>query len=196
MATGVLWYAQQAEVHISGTTLGSTALASTTQSLFSQLTTPTAWTGRCKDLSISGGSRDMTAENTLGVNQLEMHGRPEIMSAEFTLVYEDGDSAAYIAGTPFATANVTTATAGNHYATGTFTRYQYGEKTTAAADRAKMAVCFVLTNMATTSNKTVYVILNEAVMTSRELSLNSEGYVEEKWTVKCLAQNYYEEDNF
>jgi hypothetical protein len=93
---------------------------------------------------------------------------------------------------------VTNFTGGGSTFTATFVRYQFGEKSTAASDRQKLAAMFILTNEATTAalNKTVYVLMNDATLTNRELSLSSDGYVEEKWTIKCLAQNYYEEDNF
>lgn len=189
MAVGILWYAQMAHVSIGG----SITTPTTASPLFVQLAaTVKDWTGRVSNVAVRGGSRDAVAVNTLGIVQLQHNQRPEIVTAEFTLIYEGDSSAAYIAGSPISF-NYT----GTLASTGTYSRYQYGEKSTAATDRAVIAVCFTLDNGATgASNKTVYVTLNNAVCTSREFSLAADGYLEEKWTIKCLAQNYYEEDNF
>lgn len=197
MAVGVLWYAQMARAHIAN------ALTSVTTNtpIFAQLSTATGtasgqnsveWTGRVSNVSIRGGSRDAEAVNTLGISQLQHNMRPEIVTAEFSLIYKDSLSAAYIAGS-----ETTYAYTGTLANTGTFSRYQYGEKSTAATDRATICVVFTLDNDVTgASNNTVYISMNNAVLTNREMSLTAEGYLEEKWTIKCLAQNYYEKNNF
>jgi len=212
MAIGTLWYAQQASVKIlngglaSGTAttqLGCTTAAldqivvnaTTASALAGWLTGSAIWTGRTTNVTIRGGSRDMTAVNTFGINQLAQHGRPEIMTAEFSLIMENAQGAEYISGSPY----VTTATVPNYTGTFTsvFTRWQYGEKSTNAADRQSLVVLFKLTDaVATASNKTVNCLFNNAYLTNRETSLTADGNVEEKWTIKCLAQDYYEEDNF
>lgn len=213
MAIGTLWYAQQASAKILNGVIASgtavTQIGCTTQALDQIIVavatagttgatgawTLQTWTGRVSNVSIKGGSRDMSAVNTLGISQLAMHGRPEIMTAEFSLILETAQGAEYLSGTPF----ITTAVVANYQGTftSTFSRWQYGEKSTSAADRPALAVLFKLTDsVATASNKTVNVLLNNAYLTNREMSLAADGNVEEKWTIKCLAQDYYEEDNF
>ena len=209
MAIGTLWYAQQASAKILQGTIASgtatTQIGCTTQALDQIIVAATTsttgagsiqtWTGRVTNVSIKGGSRDYKAVDTLGINQLGQQGRPEIMTAEFSLILENSQGSEYISGTPFISTVTVPAYTGS--STSTFTRWQYGEKSTAATDRPALAVLFKLTDaVATASNKTVNVLLNNAYLTNREMSLTADGFVEEKWTVKCLAQDYYEEDNF
>lgn len=214
MAIGTLWYAQQASAKILQGTIASgtatTQIGCTTQALdqiilavaggTTAVTTGGAgsiqtWTGRVTNVSIKGGSRDYKAVDTLGISQLGQQGRPEIMTAEFSLILENSQGSEYISGTPFISTVTVPAYIGG--STSTFTRWKYGEKSTAATDRPALAVLFKLTDaVATASNKTVNVLLNNAYLTNREMSLTADGFVEEKWTVKCLAQDYYEEDNF
>jgi hypothetical protein len=209
MAIGTLWYAQQASAKILQGTIASgtatTQIGCTTAALDQIIVSATTaasgagsiatWTGRVTNVTIRGGSRELTAVNTFGITQLGMHGRPDIITAEFTLILENAQGAEYLSGTPM----VTTVSVTNYTGTftSTFTRWQYGEKSTSAADRPSLAVLFKLTDaVATASNKTVNVLLNNAYLTNREMSLAADGNVEEKWTIKCLAQDYYEEDNF
>ena len=209
MAVGTLWYAQQASAKILQGTINSGTSTSqygcTTASLdqiIVNVTTATTgsgsirtWTGRITDLSIKGGSRDTTAVDTFGITQLSKHGRPEIMTAEFSLIMENSQGAEYISGTPLLTSVVCASYTGTF--TSTFTRWQYGEKSTNSTDRPTLAVLFKLTDsVATASNRTVNCLMNNAYLTNRETGLSADGNVEEKWTVKCLAQDYFEEDNF
>ena len=190
MAIGVLWYAQQAKLAIAANLTTSVV---TNVPLYGQLVTPTDWTGRVTNLTIRGGGRDVVAVNTLGIGQLQHKQRPEIVTAEFTLVYDNVNSSAYVAGT-----SSTYSYTGSAANTGTYVRYQFGEKTTAALDRTLAALVFTLDNADTgANNKTVYVAMVNAVFTNPpELSLDADGYLNEKWTVKCLAQDYYDEANF
>jgi len=218
MAVGTLWYAQQATAKILQAALAAgtatTQVGCTTQALdqiISNATSSTTgagsirtWTGRVTNVSIKGGSRELKAVDTLGINQLAQHGRPEIMTAEFSLILENAQGSEYLSGVPFITSVVCASydygTGAGQYGstfTSTFSRWQYGEKSTAASDRPALAVLFKLTDaVALASNKTVNVLLNNAYLTNREMSLAADGSVEEKWTIKCLAQDYYEEDNF
>ena len=190
MAIGTLWYAQMAKVALAA---NLTSAVVTNVPLYGQLVTPTDWTGRVSNLTIRGGGRDMTPVNTLGISQLRQNQRPDVVTAEFTLIYDNVNSAAYLAGTGSTFSY--TGTAAN---TGTFSRYQFGEKSTAATDRAMLSLVFTLDNADTAANnKTVYISMVNAVMTSSpELSLDADGYMNEKWTVKCLAQDFYVEANF
>jgi hypothetical protein len=177
MAT-VLWYAPQAVVTINNTAL--TAVG-TTSTLLSQATGGLTVTTFCKDLKISLGSRDYSAVNVLGTSQLGQQGRPDVIEASLTLVYQDADTMTGFGGAG------TTITIGT--TTVTYKRYQGGEK--ASGDRAASAFLFSITD----GTSTVNCLLNNAYTTSRDISLAADGHVEETITVKCLAQNYYEEDN-
>ena len=200
MAVGTLWYAQMARAHIANAV---TSIVTNTP-IFAQISTATGtasgqnaveWTGRVTNLTISGGSRDLAAVNTLGISQLQHNQRPEIVTATFSLIYDNVNAAALIAGTVAVTAFSYTGTLAN---TGTYNRYQFGEKSTAATDRVLLACVFTLDDgVGGATGKTVYISINNAVMVSPpEVSLSADGYVEEKWTLKCLAQNYYVEANF
>ena len=211
MAIGTLWYAQQANATIlQGALAGGTAVtqlgcttaalnqivvsATTATAAAGWLTDSKTWTGRVTNLTIRGGSRDFSKVDTFGITQLGKQERPDIVTAEYTLIMESSDGAQYLSGTPYTSA-VVASYAGTF--TSTFTRWKYGEKSTNATDRPTLVVLFRLTDsVLTASNKTVNVLMNNSYLTEREMSLTSDGYVEEKWTIKCLAQDYYEEDNF
>lgn len=192
MASGPLWEAQEAEFYITDAAF----TVSTTVPMYDTLQAATDeinFTGRCRDIRISGGVQDVAAVNTLGINQLIHEQRPPIVEAVFTIIYQEGMTAKYVGGAATTlTSTVITAASG-------FDQYNYGEKSTSAARRSSHGVFLVLDNGdtdASADRQLVVCALNEAYCTSREMSLNSEGYVEERLTFKCLAQNYREEDNF
>jgi len=189
MAVGTLWYAQQAEAWINLGGIASVPFtASFTQTLLELMGTSSTtiqtgyrkeWTGRVTNVSVRGGNRGYKAVDTLGIVQLGQQGRPELVTAEFGVIFENADAAIYITGS-----GVTGCTS--------YTRFQYGEKSTAAADRQKIAMLFKTTD----GTKVYHFLMNNAYLIGRDMTLNSDGYVEEKWTIGALAQDCYEEDNF
>ncbi len=186
------WYAQDAKVAI-GPTVVSVNGTQTLKTQFEAVgATEIYYTGKCKDVSITGGSRDYSKVDVLGANQLGQEERPELMQMELTLVYDESTTAQYLGGPATTTFTVTEGS------TRTYNRYQYGERTTATTDKQIMAVLVVLddrTGTVTTAQK-VNSLLNNARCTNRELSLAADGHVEEKLTFKGLSLDYYEEDNF
>jgi len=195
--TNLLWYAKQAKVFINGAIADAEFTSSTGLTVKDLLSVSKLnYTGQAKDIRISGASRDLTAVNTCGEGQLKQPGRPDIVTAEFTLVYSDNDSAEFLAGAAESTA-ITSTSVGTQ--SGPFTRYKFGEKTTAALDRVAKAVLFEVNNQEATTSadyKAIYHLLNNADCTNREISLNADGHVEERLTFKCLAEDLYEDDNF
>ena len=192
VSVGPLWEAQQALGYI----MAAPMTQSTNHSWYDVFTAATRvnYTGRISNLAISGGTRDVKPINTFGVNQLKKHDRVEIIQAEFSIVYQKSDSALYLAGPALNTFTSTIVTGAS-----TFTEFQYGEQPTIAKNRSDGAVAFCMDNgdvTTSTGKQIAYVVMNNATCVSRELSLNSEGYVEEKFVFKCLARDYFEGDNF
>ena len=192
MTSGPLWEAQEGLFYVTDAAM----TISTTVPIYDTLQAASDeinFTGRCKDIRISGGTQDFVPVNTLGVTQLGHKKRPEIVEAVFTIVYQEGMPAKYVGG-PTTTLTSTLLTGAAD-----FNQYQYGEKSTAAARRVANAVILVLDNGETDASadrQVVVACLNNAYCTGRELSLDSEGFVEERLTFRCLATDYREEDNF
>lgn len=195
VAVGNLWEAQQALAYI----LQAPMVASTTAPWYDVVTgaTKVIYTGRVMDVSIDGNTKDVEIVNTYGVNQLLHRKRAEIVTAKFKIVYQKGDSAVYIDG-PGATYTSTLATGA-----AAFKQFQAGEKLTigtgAGANRAAGALALILDNgdvLTAATKQLVCVVMNNAWCVERTLGLNSEGYVEENFTYKCLQRDYFEEDNF
>jgi hypothetical protein len=185
------WYAFEAKVGLGSavTTVNSTQ---TLKVQFEALSDEIYYTGRCKEISITGASRDVSKIDVLGANQHIQEERPDLVEIEVTLIYDESTSAKYIGG-PASTSF--TASEGT---TRTYYRYQFGERTEATLDRGKLSVLFVLDDRygtATTAQK-VNIMLNNAYCTNRELNLSSDGHVEEKITLKGKMSDYYEEDNY
>jgi len=191
LVSNVIWYAKEAKVIIAN----AITTVTTNVPILDQLsaTTGTAsgynkleWSGHVKDVTVSGGERDYTPVDVLGANQLGQQGRPGGKTISFTLVYQDGESNKYFVGDASSFDYSATGSA----ATGTYSRYQGGEKTT--GDRVKHCLVFEVTDGTNNS----FVCCNNVYGVGREVSLNSDGHVEERWTLKCLDKDYYEEDNF
>jgi len=171
-----LWYARDAKVWIAP--LIATVNATDTLKAQQTAVTPVEYSGKCKEVRISGGERDLEAINTLGIGQLDQQGRPTIIECVLTLVYEDATKTGSMIDGPA----ITTASG--------FKRVQAGEHVV-ASDRVRKSV---LVELDDGTNK-VYALLNMAYATTREWGLAADGHVEETLTFKTLAQHYYEEDN-
>ena len=191
MAIGLIWEAPEAQLFVFSSALTISGVVP----MYDTITggTKTDYTGRCKDLSIRGLERDISAESTLGVNQIAHQKRPSAVEASFTIIHQENIGSQFLAGI------ATTLTSTLVTAAADFNQYQYGEKSTAAAKRVAGAIAFILDNqelLTSSDKKLVVAVLNNAYCTSRELSLDSEGFVEEKLTFKCMPQDYRDEDNF
>lgn len=188
----VPWYAQWAKVGI-GSVIASVNATQTLKTQFDALSDEIYYTGRCKNVSITGGSRDVSKVDLLGANQAVQRERPDMVQVEMTLVYDETTTGKFTAGTASTSFTVTEGT------TRTYTRYNYGEKTLASLDRSQVSLLFVLDDMQDTATnaKKVNILVNNAFCTTTpEITLNADGHVEEKLTFKALVSNRYDEDNF
>lgn len=185
------WYAQEAKIGIA-TVVASVNSTQTLKTQFEVATDELYFTGRAKDLSITGGGRDFTKVEVMGTNELGQEERSEFVQIEMTLVYDESNSASWLAGSANTSFTVSEGTTRTYY------RYKYGEKTLSTIDRQKKAILVVFDDRmdtAATAQK-VNILLNNAYCTGRELSLAADGHVEEKVTFKCFSSDYYEEDNY
>ena len=174
--TNLLWYARDAKVWIGDALTG----ISPSTTLKTQMASATDFTGKCKEVKISGAERDLEAINVLGIGQLDQQGRPTIVECTLTLIYDDATkSGQFLAGSIKAVTGTT------------FNRVTFGEHDASYGDRVRKAVLIELDDG---TNK-VYALLNNSFATTREWSLAADGHVEETLTFKGLAQNYMEEDN-
>ena len=188
MAT--LWFAPKAALEIAGyiTTFSS---SQTIQTQMTAKNTKATYSAMVKNVRISGGERDVDTQKLLGYNEIMDEKRASIIEATFTCTYQGSinyldssltrqthlDFAEMMMGTKQSVIDNYMRTIG-------------AEKST--ADRDKKAVHFKLTD----GTYTVSILLNNAYMTSRETSVDAEGHMEETVTFKCLASNYYEEDDY
>ena len=173
-----LWWAPNAKMFV-GSSLAS---VSGTSSLDDQVTS-TDFTAEIKEVSVTGGGRDVSKVDLMGNNQVMQFGRPELVECSFTLV---GLKAEQFSEFMFGTA--ITAPAG-------YTRYQGGEKANSSDDRQPKAVLIHLKDdWSTDTTGDVALLLNKAYATDvPEYSFAADGTLEATCTFKCLAVNYYEE---
>jgi len=181
MALQDLWYAREATAKI-GTAIGAASII-TTESLsaiFDGSASGSDYSGRVKDVRITGGDSDVEIIHLFGNNQAMEEKRAELRSAEFTLIYQDEDLGAvqYGAGTTIT------------YGGKSFTRIQGADN---AGCRTKRAILLHFYDCSTGSSEEVNILINNCLPVSREISLAGDGSVEETMTAKCLITDYYEE---
>lgn len=165
----LVWYAPQASCKI-GDALSS---VSDSETLWAQVS-GTEFTGTVKEVRIRNiPSQDVDALNTFD-GQLFDESRPDLVEATFTLVHQQTDW--------FELAGMSTATGPSGY-----TRYK-GTDTTGTKTKKAIAIQY------TDGTNEWTVLLNNAVVTSREISHAADGHCEETVTVKCLLTDYYEEE--
>lgn len=173
-----IWEAREATVKI-GSTLSSIAGSTT---LLSQMSGGTEYTGRVKDVKISGGERDVESipllgENTSGYANQEIFQKSvgTLREISMTLIYQDIDISQLGAGTVSTTGS----------ASG-YKRIQGDQDLT----QKSVLVSF------NDGSDYVNVLLNNAYVTKLgDLSIEADGHLEQEITLKCLAKDYYEEDN-
>jgi len=172
-----IWEAREAQVNI-----GSSVTVGSTSTLLAQVSA-TDFTGRVKDVKISGGERDVESipllgEDSTGYANQEIFQKSvgSLREVSMTLIYTDSDISALGMGT--------VATSGS--ASG-YSRLQGDQALTQKA---------VLVSFNSGSNY-VNVLLNNAYVTKLgDLSIEADGHLTQEVTLKCLAKDYYEEDNF
>jgi hypothetical protein len=152
---------------------------SATTTLESQITGIVDYSGKVRDISISGGESDTELVSLFGSDadgrqNMESYNKPSTLR-EFsgTLILNDNTIAALNSGTPVAVGS-----------TG-YTRVQGDGTLTPKALYCKLVDA---------SGNTLNCILNKATsMKLGDISLDSEGFAEQEITFRCLAKDYYEE---
>jgi len=165
------WYGKEASLKI-GDSLSSISTADT---LWNQVT-GADYSGECKDLTINPGEAGVDVLNVFG-SQLVEESRPELVTADFTMVFNDIDI------WKFNFATVTSPSGFERYA-----------GTDSTGSRTTKAIVFKLEN----SNKgTLHVLMNNAYITSQgELSISADGSAELTFSAACLISDCYVEDNY
>ncbi len=176
MALQDLWYSREATVKMGQafTPIGTTTSLETQ---FDASATGSDYTGRCKEVRLGGGTFDVELLNLFGDNQAMDEKRPELKSAEFTLIYQDEDIGELAYGTGISIG-----------ATG-FNRIEGADN---SGCRTKRALFFKLYDCSS-SGEQVNILMNNSYVTDREISLTQDGSVEETLTAKCIITDYYEE---
>jgi len=170
-----LWYAREATVKI-GTAWSTISTTDSLDTDFDNNANGTEITAQCKEVRIGGGTADVEVLHLFGDHQAMDERRPELRTAEFTLIYQDEDIGELRHGT------------GSSIGSTGYNRIQGADN---AGCRTKRAILFSLNDCAT--DESVNILLNNAYITDREISLTNDGHVEETLTAKCLLTDYYEE---
>lgn len=173
----MLWRAKQATILI-GPALQT---VSTTTDLRSQMTGAVDWSGRVKDIEISGAEADVDSVFLFGSDAFGRQNAlitEEAMSMrEFTgtLIFTDQDAAELALS--------------SRVRVGTTSYYRVQGDT----PRSKKAILISFTD----GTNVVNILLNNAYFTKiGDITLSAEGHAEQEITAKCLAKDYYEEANF
>ena len=161
------WYGTQGDLII-GDALSSVA---TDSSLDNQLT-GTSYKGIVKEVSVSPGEHGVDVINVFG-GQLVEESRPEMVTVELTLVFDNLDVFEEFLGTA--------STVG----TTNFERISGSDNT---GSRTKKAILIKLVS----GSKQWNILLNNAYFTvGGEISMPGDGSFEVTATAKCLRSDYY-----
>lgn len=180
-ATSRVWYPRMGSVGACNTI--ASVVAGT--SLYTQVTGGTAYldiTSFVLKLSPKDADMDVAPINTLGTTQKVDEKRPSMRVADVDLLYSDASKAliARLAGV-----------AESSPPTG-FTRYRLGEKSTVANHRALCALTWQFSDGTNIENH----LMNNAYMTKFDgPDMSGEDYAKATIQFKCLAGDYYAEDN-
>jgi hypothetical protein len=176
MALQDLWYSREADVDI-GTAWTPVSTSDSLETDFNSNASGLDITGRCKDITISGGESDVDLINLFGDNQAMDEKRAALRTAEFTMIYQDEDVTELMYGS------------GSAVGTTGFNRVQGSD---AAGCRTKRAILFHL-EACDESGEEVNILMNNAYLISGDLSLAGDGSLEQTMNAKCLITDYYEE---
>ena len=163
------WFATQGAI-----TIGSVVTTVTTTSTLGSLISGTAFTTYCKNVSISGGGKDLGAGNLFGLNQFQEVGRPDVVTCTLTMVGKNKD----IFESVFTTASTVT---------GSYQRINFGETTTQKA---------VLLAFTDGTNHAHWALNNAVISVDNVVECAADGNTEVSVTLKALTQDVYFEDDF
>ena len=155
-----IWYAQDGQIWISGTYLGGGS----------------NWTARVKEISITGGGRDVDGQRCFGsgANYPVYEKGQELFEASITTVRKDNYlSQMVLGGSPVDTTWPVTLT-------GDSLRYP-------------VVVLYEFNDRFDDNGEAWRIKLGEAWCTGKEMSLNVDEHVEETFTFKCAPVEYQEE---
>jgi len=173
----MIWEAREATVKI-GAVIATVQGSST---LLTQMSAATDFTGECKTIAITGGERDVESIPLLGTTsgyanqELFQKSTGSLREVSLTLVYQDADLALLGSGT--------VATSGT--ASG-YTRVQGDQETTQRA---------VILSFNTGSDYVNVMMNNCYPVKIGDIKIEADGHAEQEIVYKCLAKDYYEEDN-
>lgn len=140
-------------------------------------------TDNIKEVSISGGERDLETMKLLGYNESRDLKRATILTCTFTTVAGQGNAAAAVDWESWMM-GVAQAVTGAYY------RNIGGEKS--SNDRTGYGVLIKWTD----GTNNIVILLNNAYATTTEWGLTADGSWEQTVTFKCLASEFYYEDDF
>lgn len=172
-----IWEAREATVKI-GSVIATVQGSST---LLTQMSAATDFTGRCKNVNISGAERDIETIPLLGTTA--GHSNQEVFQKSvgslrevtMTLVYQDTDVTLFGSGT--------VATSGTASA---YTRIQGDQDVTQRA---------ILLSFNDGSSYVNCLLNNAYSIKLGDLKIEADGHLEQEVMFKCLAKDYYEESN-
>ena len=177
MAAPAIWYGRNAKVAI-----GTAITVATTSTLYAQATAASGYvmTNFCKDLKIAPGESAVDPLNVFGTQLLE-EKRPNLVTADFTIVFTNIDSWA-------STNTWSTAAPAAGY-----TRYVGVDST---GNKTKRCIGFSLQQTGTNGQGTVNALMNNAVITGQgDLSVAADGSAEQTLSAACQLTDFYVEDN-
>ena len=141
-------------------------------------------TDNIKEIAITGGERDLESMKLLGYNESRNLKRSTVVQCTFTVVGGQGNAAAAVDWESWGM-GVAQAVTGAYY------RHIGGEKS--SNDRTGYGVLIKWTDG---SNNIVMLLNNAYVTNGIELGIAADGSLEQTVTFKCLASEYYYEDDF
>lgn len=157
--------------------IGTTVTTVATSDTLANQVTQTDYSGYITNLSITGGTQDVSAVNLFS-GQMMNENRADVVTVELTMLFNDYVTASLM----FGTATIGTSTASTYY------RMAWSEK---FGNRVQKAILLTLD-----SGQITNILINDAVAVGRgDISLSADGYVELKMTFKALVGDCYEESN-
>ena len=137
-----------------------------------------------KEIAISGGERDLETQKQLGYNESRNLKRSTVKQCTFTIVGGQGNAAAAVDWESWSMGVA-------QPVTGAYYRHIGGEKS--SNDRAGYGVLIKWTD----GTNNIITLLNNAYVTSGpEWGIAADGSLEQTVTFKCLASEFYYEDDF
>jgi hypothetical protein len=174
MANPTMRFSENFTIEI-GAVIAAVAAGSTLDSQHSG----TDVTDDVKEVNITGGERDLATQKLIGYNEARELKRATVISIEFKLV--GGQDITNWESYAYGTAQAVT---GNYY------RVQGGEKS--ANDRSAKGILFKWSDG---TNHIAY-LFNNAYAVTPSWSLAADGSLDQAMVFKCLASDFYYEDDF